>query len=154
MLDEPTVGVDPQSRNAIFENIQILTEQGLTILYTTHYMEEAELLCDRVAIMDQGRIIALDAPHKLINALGTGLIHLGVRDVSDGLLIHLQALPQVVDVTPRDGTLAVTTADTQQALLEIIGLFDEMNATMTSLNILEANLESVFIKLTGKRLRD
>ena len=62
MLDEPTVGVDPQSRNAIFENIQALNRQGLTILYTTHYMEEAELLCDRVAIMDEGQIIALDTP--------------------------------------------------------------------------------------------
>ena len=95
MLDEPTVGVDPQSRNAIFENIQALNRQGLTILYTTHYMEEAELLCDRVAIMDEGRIIALDTPRNLINTLGTGLIHVGVKEMTEEMLGRLRALPQV-----------------------------------------------------------
>jgi len=80
VLDEPTVGVDPQSRNAIFENIQALNQRGLTILYTTHYLEEAELLCDRVAIMDEGQIIALDTPQRLINTLGTGIIRIGVND--------------------------------------------------------------------------
>jgi ABC-2 type transport system ATP-binding protein len=93
MLDEPTVGVDPQSRNAIFENIQALNRQGLTILYTTHYMEEAELLCHRVAIMDEGRIIALDTPQNLINTLGTGLIHIGVKgELDDQASAYLQAV--------------------------------------------------------------
>ena len=154
MLDEPTVGVDPQSRNAIFENIQALNRQGLTILYTTHYMEEAELLCDRVAIMDKGQIIALDTPQNLINTLGTGLIHVGVQDVNEEMLAHLQALSQVKAVAHRDGTLAFETVDAQRALLEIIGLFNETDTPMTSLEILEPNLESVFIQLTGKQLRD
>jgi len=154
MLDEPTVGVDPQSRNAIFENIQALNRQGLTILYTTHYMEEAELLCHRVAIMDEGRIIALDSPQNLINTLGTGIIHIGVKDVDEGMLARLQALPQVKVVNRRDDTLAFETVDAQRALLEIIGLFNETDTPMTSLEILEPNLESVFIQLTGKQLRD
>lgn len=154
MLDEPTVGVDPQSRNAIFENIQVLNKQGLTILYTTHYMEEAELLCHRVAIMDEGRIIALDTPQNLINTLGTGLIHVGVKDIDEEMLSRLRALPQVKAVTLRDNTLAFETVDAQRALLEIIGLFNETDTPMTSLEILEPNLESVFIQLTGKQLRD
>jgi len=155
MLDEPTVGVDPQSRNAIFENIQALNRQGLTILYTTHYMEEAELLCHRVAIMDEGRIIALDTPQNLINTLGTGIIHIGIRDdVDDEMLARLRALPRVKAVVRRDNTLAFETVDAQRALLEIIGLFNETDTPMTSLEILEPNLESVFIQLTGKQLRD
>jgi ABC-2 type transport system ATP-binding protein len=154
MLDEPTVGVDPQSRNAIFENIQALNRQGLTILHTTHYMEEAELLCHRVAIMDEGRIIALDTPQNLINTLGTGIIHTGVRDVDQGMVARLQALPQVKAVNRRDDTLAFETADAQRALLDIIRLFNETDTPMTSLEILEPNLESVFIQLTGKQLRD
>jgi ABC-2 type transport system ATP-binding protein len=155
MLDEPTVGVDPQSRNAIFENIHALNQEGLTILYTTHYMEEAELLCHRVAIMDEGRIIALDTPQNLINTLGTGLIHIGVKDeLDDEMLARLQALPQVKTVLHRNNTLAFETVDAQRALLEIIGLFNETDTVMTSLEILEPNLENVFIQLTGKQLRD
>jgi len=154
MLDEPTVGVDPQSRNAIFENIQALNRQGLTILYTTHYMEEAELLCHRVAIMDEGRIIALDSPQNLINTLGTGIIHIGVKDVDEEMLARLQALPRVKAVARRDDILAFETVDAQRALLDIIGLFNETDTPMTSLEILEPNLESVFIQLTGKQLRD
>jgi ABC-2 type transport system ATP-binding protein len=154
MLDEPTVGVDPQSRNAIFENIQALNRQGLTVLYTTHYMEEAELLCDRVAIMDEGHVIALDTPPNLIHTLGTGVIHIGVKDVDEETLACLRALPRVKSVVHRDNTLAFETLDAQRALLEIIGLFNETDTPMTSLEILEPNLESVFIQLTGKQLRD
>ncbi len=154
LLDEPTVGVDPQSRNKIFEFIQALNAQGLTILYTTHYMEEAELLCHRVGIMDEGHIIALDAPQHLINTLGTGIIHIGVRDGDEGLAAQLRALPQVRAVTYRDGTLIVETVDAQRALLDIIGLFNETDMPMTALEILEPNLESVFIQLTGRQLRD
>jgi ABC-2 type transport system ATP-binding protein len=154
MLDEPTVGVDPQSRNAIFENIQALKRQGLTILYTTHYIEEAETLCDRVAIMDEGRIIALDTPQHLINTLGTGIIHIGVQDLDEEVLARLRALPQIQAVDHSDSTLALETVDAQRALLEIIGLFSETATPMTSLEILEPNLESVFIRLTGKQLRD
>lgn len=154
MLDEPTVGVDPQSRNAIFENIQALNRRGLTILYTTHYMEEAELLCDRVAIMDEGRIIALDTPQNLINTLGAGLIHVGVKEMDEEMLGRLRTLPQVKALAYRDSMLAFETMDAQGALLEIIGLFNETDTAMTSLEILEPNLESVFIQLTGKQLRD
>ena len=81
-LDEPTVGVDPQSRNAIFESIQALNRGGLTILYTTHYMEEAQRLCHRVAIIDRGQIVALDTPANLIRQVGEGILRL---EIADGL---------------------------------------------------------------------
>jgi ABC-2 type transport system ATP-binding protein len=106
-LDEPTVGVDPQSRNAIFEHVERMRDEGMTVLYTTHYIEEAERLCDRVAIIDEGRIIALDTPRKLINDLGEGIIHLGVADgkMSDKLLVQVQSLPAVKSVARFDGQL-------------------------------------------------
>jgi len=154
IMDEPTVGIDPQSRRNILDNVKELNQRGMTVLYTTHYMEEAELLCHRVAIMDEGRIIALDTPQNLINTLGTGIIHIGVKDVDEEMLARLQALPQVKAVAHHDDTLAFETVDAQRALLDIIGLFNETDTPMTSLEILEPNLESVFIQLTGKQLRD
>jgi ABC-2 type transport system ATP-binding protein len=154
MLDEPTVGVDPQTRNAIFERIQELRQQGVTVLYTTHYMEEAELLCDRVAIMDGGQIIALDSPQELIHSVGTGIVHVGVTGSDERLLHRLRALPQVRSVARRNGVLALETQDPRQALVEITNLLVQMDIALTSLEILEPNLESVFIQLTGKQLRD
>jgi ABC-2 type transport system ATP-binding protein len=154
MLDEPTVGVDPQTRNAIFENIRALKEQGLTVLYTTHYMEEAELLCDRVAIMDEGQIIALDAPQCLVNKLGTGIIHIGLRDTGGRMLRGLQALPQIQTVSRRDNIVQLEAVDVQQALVEIIAFLMEAEMPLTSLEILQPSLESVFIRLTGRQLRD
>jgi ABC-2 type transport system ATP-binding protein len=154
MLDEPTVGVDPQTRHAIFENIQDLRAQGLTVLYTTHYMEEAQLLCDRVAIMDEGRIIALDSPESLIHTLGTGIIHIGTREADDLLLWELRALPEVRSVNWHDSLLSLETVDAEPALLAIVNLLQERDTPITSLEILEPNLESVFIQLTGRQLRD
>jgi len=154
-LDEPTVGVDPQSRNHIFENVERLNREGLTILYTTHYMEEAERLCHRVAIMDEGRIIALDTPQNLIKVLGGGVIHVGVQDgLSEEMLSKIRQLSTVKDVAPLDGKLKVETVDAQRALVDIIAIFNQADAAITSLEILEPNLESVFLHLTGKRLRD
>jgi ABC-type multidrug transport system, ATPase component len=86
-LDEPTVGVDPQSRNFIFEHIERLKAEGMTIIYTTHYMEEAERLCDRVAIMDEGRILALDTPKGLIGLLGGGVIYVGIATEAIEMLL-------------------------------------------------------------------
>jgi ABC-2 type transport system ATP-binding protein len=140
-LDEPTVGIDPQSRRNILDQVKEFNRQGMTILYTTHYMEEAELLCHRVAVMDEGRIIALDTPHNLINTLGMGIIHIGVMDVDHGMVARLQALTQVKAVNRRDYTLTFETVDAQRALLDIIGLLNETDTPMTSLEILEPNLE-------------
>ncbi len=154
-LDEPTVGVDPQSRNFIFEHVERLKAEGMTILYTTHYMEEAERLCDRVAIMDEGRLLALDTPKGLISLLGGGVIHVGLSsDAAEALLPSVWALPHVRAVSPQDGRLKIETGDARQALLKLIELCNVRNVPILSLEVLEPNLESVFLHLTGKRLRD
>jgi ABC-2 type transport system ATP-binding protein len=154
-LDEPTVGVDPQSRNFIFDNIEILNRQGMTILYTTHYMEEAERLCHRVAIIDQGQIIALDTPKTLIGSLGGGIIRLGVPEsTTQAFIDQVKKLPAVKNISRRDNILSVQTRHSQEALVQIIQLLNAAKVTITTLEILEPNLESVFLHLTGRRLRD
>ncbi len=128
LLDEPTVGVDPQSRNLIFENIQALHAEGRTIVYTTHYMEEAARLCDRVAIIDQGKLLALDTVPKLIAAHGGASI----------LIVE----------TP-EGERRIETHDPVAALNKAAS-----ESTVTSFHVERATLEQVFLNLTGRKLRD
>ncbi len=152
-LDEPTVGVDPQSRNFIFDHVERMKADGITIFYTTHYMEEAMRLCDRVAIMDQGEILAMDSPAALIRELGGGLILAGI-EACDGLKEGIEALEHVAAVEPIDGQLKITASESQPALLELIELCQARACKILSLEVLAPNLESVFLHLTGKRLRD
>ncbi len=154
-LDEPTVGVDPQSRNFIFEHIERLKAEGMTILYTTHYMKEAERLCDRVAIMDEGRLLALGTPKELIGLLGGGVIYMGLApDRMEALRPSIRALPHVQAVSTQGGRLKIETSGARHALLEVIELCTAQDVPILSLEVLEPNLESVFLHLTGKRLRD
>ncbi|MBP7688171.1 MAG: ATP-binding cassette domain-containing protein [Thermoflexales bacterium] len=154
-LDEPTVGVDPQSRNFIFDNVEELNKRGLTVLYTTHYMEEAERLCDRVAIIDQGRIVALDTPAALQASIGGGMVIVGVPDgVPAELDAELRAAPTVNAVSRIDHQIKVKALNTQAALVGVINAFNRNDITIRSLDVLEPNLETVFLELTGKRLRD
>jgi len=165
-LDEPTVGVDPQSRNHIFESVEQLNkEQGMAILYTTHYMEEAQRLCHRVAIIDRGAIIAMDTPKNLIGMLGGGLIQVGMARENEELREAVQGLPAVRSasfVKPAEtddeqsgrATLKVEARQhADEALVQIIQLFNVKDVQMLSLEILEPNLETVFLHLTGKSLR-
>ena len=175
-LDEPTVGVDPQSRNNIFESVKRLNrERGMSIVYTSHYMEEVELLCNRVAIVDNGEIVALDTVQNLIAMLGGGVIQVGVRQMDDALLAQIGSLPAVKQATiaPKpvappsaDGELAdakpaptypvvkVEAERGQEALINLISFLNERNIPIVSLEILEPNLENVFLHLTGKKLRE
>ncbi len=155
-LDEPTVGVDPQSRNAIFDAVESLNRAGLTILYTTHYMEEAERLCQRVAIMDAGQIIALDSPEGLIRRAGGGVLRLGIpeEDGDSPLEARLARISGVNAVSRRDGSLFVEADQPQTALVRILEAAASLKIHIHSLQILEPNLETVFLQLTGKSLRD
>jgi ABC-2 type transport system ATP-binding protein len=176
-LDEPTVGVDPQSRNQIFESVLRLNrERGMTILYTSHYMEEVEHLCSRVAIIDGGRIIAMDTIKNLVNMLGGGVIYLGVPRVDEALLQQMAALPAVQEATlvPREPapppapgqearaetqpapgeTIKIVAQHSQEAVLNVINFLNVRDLALTSLEILQPNLESVFLHLTGKKLRE
>jgi ABC-2 type transport system ATP-binding protein len=154
-LDEPTVGVDPQSRNAIFESVEALNKAGLTVIYTTHYMEEAERLCQRVAIVDHGQVIALDTPANLIRSLGAGMVRLGIVD---GLIQEVkrqsELLPTVRSIAQRDHTLDIQSSDTQRTLVQVLDITNKLDAQVTSLQIFDASLETVFLNLTGKNLRD
>ncbi len=154
-LDEPTVGVDPQSRNAIFESIEALNRSGLSVVYTTHYMEEAERLCHRIAIIDHGKIIAMDATANLIRSHGLGLIRLSILDELVGAVEQqVGHLPIVKQVTCRDHTLDIQVQDMQKALVEVLQITQSLTAQVTSLEIMESGLETVFLNLTGKSLRE
>src|SRR6185503_5684768 len=123
-------------------------------LYTTHYMEEAERLCDRVAIMDQGRILALDTPKRLVATLGGGVIEVGLRDLVDGIVQRLEAVPSITSVQLTDHTVSLRAVGASAALAPVINVLNESGAVINSLSILEPNLETVFLHLTGKHLRD
>ncbi len=172
-LDEPTVGVDPQSRNHIFESVLKLNkERGMSIIYTSHYMEEVELLCSRAAIIDEGRIIAMDTIKNLIDLLGGGVIQVGVDKGDDALVAELGQLPfvksavrQAAPVKPTEegtapqpdgsaGLIKINAENSHKAVVDVIRLLGERGVRITSLEILEPNLESVFLHLTGKKLRE
>jgi ABC-2 type transport system ATP-binding protein len=155
LLDEPTVGVDPQSRNFIFAHVEKLKEEGMTVLYTTHYMEEAERLCDRVAIVDSGKILALDTPSGLVGTLGAGIIRADFsREHAELLAPFIASLPHMISAARDEGRLTIETRDARLAVAEFIGLCTSHDITMLSLELLQPNLESVFLHLTGKRLRE
>jgi len=155
VLDEPTVGVDAQSRNAILENLDALSHSGMTVIYTTHYMEEAQRLCRRVAIMDRGLLIALDTPSALIRRLGEGLVRMRLANAPDHAVIaELQAAPAITVVDARDTSLHLTVRAKEEALRVVLDIAVVRKLTIQSLDILEPNLESVFLNLTGRHLRD
>lgn len=174
-LDEPTVGVDPQSRNHIFESVlQLNRERGMSIIYTSHYMEEVELLCNRVAIIDSGQIIAMDTVKNLIAMLGGGVIQIGVPQADQAFYDQLKMIPAVRDacpetmpIQPLDGeepasdkprtegdVVKILTENTQLAVVNVIDFLNQQDITLLSLSILEPNLETVFLHLTGKKLRE
>ncbi len=161
-LDEPTVGVDPQSRNAIFEAVESLNRDGMTVIYTTHYMEEAQRLCHRVAIIDEGQIIALDTPHALIKSLGGGILLLGLEDPETGLINgqvqvaveRINALPTVQSMIRDDGHFKIETDRFQEALMSILDITNQLDVRITDMEKWEPNLESVFLHLTGRKLRE
>ncbi len=155
ILDEPTVGVDPQSRNAIFENIEALNKNGLTVIYTTHYMEEAQRLCHRVAIIDHGKVVALDTPANLIRSVGEGILRLGFADGQmQAVEREARNLRAIHSVSVRDGQMDLRVNNAQQALVGILDVTNRLRARVTSLQIMEPSLETVFLSLTGKDLRD
>jgi ABC-2 type transport system ATP-binding protein len=151
LMDEPTVGVDPQSRNRIFEMIEALRAEGMTIIYTTHYMEEAERLCDRIAIVDHGSIIALDTREELVQTSFASRSQVLAR--FDGPAGSVSAW-----VEARGGRLVESTAEfTIEGPKEIAALLDaasEAGLELVDLSLRRPNLESVFLHLTGRELRD
>jgi ABC-2 type transport system ATP-binding protein len=183
IMDEPTVGIDPQSRNHILETVKDLNRRGMTVIYTSHYMEEVEFLCDRVGIMDRGKLIALGTIDELKRLVGDeNVISVRVNELPAGALEALRALPGVSSVSvaahaadaedaheaeapvdaPADAEAAVETGTTVEVLsrdagvviASVVTALTGSGARVTSIDVREPNLESVFLHLTGKSLRD
>jgi ABC-2 type transport system ATP-binding protein len=155
-LDEPTAGLDPQGRIALWQILRELHTEGQTILLTTHYMEEADQQCDRVAIMDHGRILALDSPYELKRGVGADTI---VTVSADGGLDELAGLlesevPGVTQAQRVDSTVQLGVKGSHGVLPAVVIAAEQGGFTVTDLSLAEPTLETVFINLTGKELRD
>ena len=155
IMDEPTVGIDPQSRRHILDNIKELNAQGMTVLYTTHYMEEAQELSDHIAIMDQGTIIACGTHTELVKIVGElDRIDLAITAESEDLVTAWQSTPGVHRVFREDGHITVLAEDSNQVLPHLFESATRAGIRVSSVDIQEPNLEAVFLHLTGKALRE
>jgi linearmycin/streptolysin S transport system ATP-binding protein len=155
LLDEPTVGVDPQSRNAILESIAGLGREGMAILYTTHYMEEAERLCDRVAIIDAGEIRAEGTRRELVALMGgDDTVRLAVTGDISAAAAAVGGVDGVTGTAARDGELEILVADAHRALPRLLDAVAATGATVRGVDVVSPDLEAVFLHLTGRALRD
>ena len=155
VLDEPTVGVDPQSRNAILSSVADLGREGMAVLYTTHYMEEAERLCDRIGIIDEGRIKAEGTRRELVALVGQkDRVDLVASGAVGPAVTALQALDFVEEATLGDGTIELVVDEARNHLPGILQTAAEHGAIVRSVEVVEPDLEAVFLHLTGKALRD
>jgi ABC-2 type transport system ATP-binding protein len=154
-MDEPTVGIDPQSRRNILDSVVALKQQGMTVLYTTHYMEEAQELSDHIAIMDNGKLIASGTNEELVQIVGgTDRITVTINTESARVLEAWKVAKGVKQVTASDGHLTILADDSNRVLPRLFETAASNGVRITSVAIQEPNLEAVFLQLTGKALRD
>ena len=153
VLDEPTTGLDPQARRAMWEVIETFRSSGKTVLLTTHYMEEAQRLCDRIAIMDYGKIIALSSPQQLIESnIKESAIQFKMKEYpGDQVLASLSYVSRVI----KEGEdIVVYTNNIPSVISGLLALASQRSTELSELSVRQATLEDVFLKLTGKRIRD
>jgi len=156
-MDEPTVGIDPQSRRAILDSVKDLNKLGMTVLYTTHYMEEAAELSDRVGIMDLGELIALGTQSELTKQVGemeTLILHVGENDDPERLAVAIRTLKMVLKADVTDHTVTVMVPEAEEVLAPAVTKANELGIKIHSVDMREPNLEAVFLHLTGRALRD
>lgn len=161
LLDEPTLGLDPQSALNLREIILDIKREGRTVLLTTHYMEEADFLCDRIAIVDGGKVIALDTPENLKKSLNeVKCIKIEVNKAEDKLINELKDIPKIekvksdYDSEKRNFTLTIHHTNGDTIIQKIIDIISKNKSQILNINVLEPSLEDVFIHLTGKSLRE
>jgi ABC-2 type transport system ATP-binding protein len=154
-MDEPTAGIDPQSRRSILDSVLKLKREGTTVLYTTHYMEEAQELSNHIAIMDNGKLIASGTHEELVKIVGaTDRITVTINTESAKVLEAWKAVKGVKQVTADDGTLTILADDSNRVLPHLFETAATHGVRITSVAIQEPNLETVFLHLTGRALRD
>lgn len=155
ILDEPTVGVDPQSRNAILESVESLSREGMAVLYTTHYMEEAERLCDRVAIIDEGEIQAEGTRRELVSIVGEKdrIAVTGSGNLAAAAEM-VRSLDGVTDTSASDGRIEILAVNASHILPAVLTGITDSGGSISGVEVVEPNLEAVFLHLTGKALRD
>lgn len=155
IMDEPTVGIDPQSRNHIMQSVKELNKQGVTIVYTTHYMEEAEALCSKIAIIDKGKIIVEGSKEELKDMVSDKrTLNIGLDDIYKMNIEALRNIEGVLDINIDENNLIITSSKDVNNLDKIIKVVSEQNVKITDLGFKEITLETVFLSLTGKKLRD
>jgi len=154
-MDEPTVGIDPQSRRNILDSVVDLKEQGMTVLYTTHYMEEAGELSDHIGIVDHGKMIANGTHDELVTLVGEQTrIDLTLDTDASTVLDEWRGVEGVSKVSAEDGLVTVLVGDSNEVLPRLFDVTNRLSARITSVDIQEPNLETVFLHLTGRALRD
>jgi ABC-2 type transport system ATP-binding protein len=156
-MDEPTVGIDPQSRRAILDSVKDLNKQGMTVLYTTHYMEEAEELSDRVGIIDHGELIALGTQAELTKQVGemeTLILHIDENQDAESLAVALRKNKDVQKADVSDHSVTLIVPEAEEIMAPAVTQANELGIKIRSVDIREPNLEAVFLHLTGRALRD
>jgi ABC-2 type transport system ATP-binding protein len=154
-MDEPTVGIDPQSRRNILDSVVDLKKQGMTVLYTTHYMEEAEELSDHIGIVDHGKMIANGTHDELVKLVGEQTrIDLTLDTQASEVMDAWRSVEGVSQVSAENGQITVLVGDSNEVLPRLFDVTNRLSARITSVNIQEPNLETVFLHLTGRALRD
>lgn len=155
ILDEPTVAVDPQSRNNILEGIKKLNKEGSTIIYTSHYMDEVDFLCDDIVIIDKGKVIAKGTSEELKDMITMNeKISFTSSNLSEEVKEKVKSLEHILSFEERDGSVKLTFSHGDGYLMKLIKLLDENNIKYSSLNVEKPSLNDVFLELTGKDLRD
>ena len=155
ILDEPTVGVDPQSRNNILESIKTLNKNGTTVIYTSHYMEEIEAICDRVAIMDFGKVIALGTIEELIDSISkTNKVSIEFSELPDDVIKVIENTQGVIKSEKEGNMLYIKMQKDEQYRLELLENLVKNHIKIKSFTLEKPTLETVFLQLTGKKLRD
>ncbi len=155
IMDEPTVGIDPQSRNHILNSVRELNHRGSTVIYTSHYMEEVEGLCHRVGIIDYGKLIACGKKEELKRLAKTEeKIVIEINEINYGMLEALKEIEGISNIIVDDNVLEIMTLNPQGRIQEVLGVLSSKGIAVRNLSLKETDLEGIFLELTGRRLRD